>query len=393
MPFFDPARPAYRDNPYPFLARLRAEAPVYWSPGMRAWVLTRYADCAEVLRDGRRFTMDPACTSGPRAEAILAHRAKAPLGAAPTLGSTSGEAHRALRQVVNPLFAPAAVRARREFVAEAARSLVDALPHGAPVEFMSAVANPLPKQIMLALMGIPEDDPADLHTMLSLVQVARSNPLAGQAVTHAAAGAAGELVRYLAAARPGTFAEGTVLGALTHQEMPPADVVSVAAHIATVGSDPASGAIANSVAALASHPAAWDALRREPGQLARAVHELLRFDSPTHIAPRFAAAEAQLGGRKIRRGDSLLAVVGAANRDPHAFERPDELELRRDARRHLGFGQGEHICLGGPLALVIIEAVLEALMSRFGRIALVAAPQWGKNVELRIPDRMLLRFE
>src|SRR5688572_32895309 len=113
MAFFDPTRAAYRANPYPSLARLREQDPVHWSGPVGAWVLTRYDDCALVLRDRDRFTTEPRAARGPRAAALARYRESAPLGDAPTLGTTSGDEHARLRAIVNPLFRPAAARAAR----------------------------------------------------------------------------------------------------------------------------------------------------------------------------------------------------------------------------------------------------------------------------------------
>ena len=122
-----------------------------------------------------------------------------------------------------------------------------------------------------------------------------------------------------------------------------------------------------------------------------AVHELLRYDSPSHIVPRFAAIDTELGGKRVRRGDAVLAMVGAANRDPAVFSNPDKLDIERDARRQLGFGQGEHICLGAPLALMILEIALNGLLARFERFELAEPPEYGPSVQLRVPDRLVLR--
>ena len=103
--------------------------------------------------------------------------------------------------------------------------------------------------------------------------------------------------------------------------------------------------------------------------------------------------DTELAGKRVRRGDAVLAMVGAANRDPAAFPRPDEIDIERDARRQLGFGQGEHICLGAPLALAILEAALNGLFRRFTRIELAAAAEYGPSIELRVPDRLLIRCE
>ncbi|MEX1103964.1 MAG: cytochrome P450 [Dehalococcoidia bacterium] len=395
MAFFDPTRAAYRADPYPSLARLRTEDPVHWSTRINAWVPTRYAECAEVLHDSQRFTTDPARTAGPRAEAITFHRASVPLGNAPTLGTTSGAAHRELRNIVNPVFAPAAVRRARPMIDTFARSLVDAIPAGEPFDLMEAFANPLPKQVMLAVMGFPQEEADGVQRLFATIEAVRANPRAGPAEIAEArtsqAAATASLERYLDGGLPADTVLSALLTAGTNAGLGLEEITSLAVHIGAVGTGPTSGGIANAAIALATHPATMDELRRSPERMPMAIHELLRYDSPTHIAPRFAAMDTTLGGRRVHRGDAVLAMAGAANRDPIAFPQPDEIDLSRDARRQLGFGQGEHICLGAPLALAIVQAALGALLARFECIELLGAPEYAPNIELRIPDRVPLR--
>ncbi len=130
MAFFDPTRPAYRANPYPPLAQLRKQDPIRWSAHYQAWVTTRYAECAQAIHDRRRFTTDPSRTAGPRADAVIAHRASAPLGTAPSLGTTSGDDHQRLRRIVNPVFAPAAVMRAEQGILRRVEALLDAAPIG-----------------------------------------------------------------------------------------------------------------------------------------------------------------------------------------------------------------------------------------------------------------------
>ena len=393
MAFFDPTRPAYRANPYPALAELRRREPVHWSAGINAWVCTRFAECAEVLHDGRRFTSDPACTTGPRAEAITAHRAAMPLGNDPTLGTTSGTTHRRLRGIVNPVFTPAAVRALRPSIDAIAEELAGALPLGEPFELMEEFANPLPRRVMLKVMGFPAEEGERMQRLFSTIEAVRSN--AGGAARAVEARAAGDGARAFLEAHAGGELEGeSVLGALlcatAREGMAVDEVASIAAHIGAVGTGPTSGAIGNAALALAAAPRVLSELREHPECTRAAAHELMRYDSPTHMVARFAVVETVLGGRRVRRGDAVLAMVSAANRDPAVFASPDEIDLGRDARRQLGFGQGEHICLGGPLGLAIVEAALGALAGRFERMELVGAAVYAPNVELRIPDRMVL---
>jgi len=394
MAFFDPRRRGYLTDPYPSLAALRKQDPVHWSGDFRAWVSTRYADCAEILHDSRRFTSDPTLTVGARAEAITTHRESAPLGRVQHLGTTSGEAHRKLRQLVNPVFAPTAAHRAEAGMAVLVESSVGELPAGVPFDYMGAFANQLPRRALAATIGCPSGEEDTLQRALTTIETTRSNPGLTPLQFAAAEAASRTATTLLERHMGGRLPADTVLGAL----MPPVgqnlsieEVTSVAAQIATVGADPTSGALGNALAALATRPAVVELLRAEPQRLHSVVHELLRFDSPSHIIPRFATVNTELGGKHIRRGDTVFAMVGAANRDPEVFADPDELDIDRDARRQLSFGQGEHICLGALLALSILELALASLLRRFERIELTAEPEYGRSIQLRVPERLMLR--
>jgi cytochrome P450 len=176
MAFFDPTRAAYRANPYPSLARLRREDPVHWSLAVNAWILTRYDDCALVLRESERFSTDPAAGTGPRAEIMARHRASVPLGMAPTLGASSGEQHRRLRHIVNPLFTPVQVERLRPSIAARVATLLDAAARDEPFDFIEAFADPLPKQVMLGVMGIPPADARRVQRWFATIELARTRP-------------------------------------------------------------------------------------------------------------------------------------------------------------------------------------------------------------------------
>jgi cytochrome P450 len=292
------------------------------------------------------------------------------------------------------VFSPAAVRALRPAIEAAVEELAEMLPAGEPFDLMRAFADPLPKRVMAGVMGYPAADAGRLQQLFATIESVRST--AGGTGRFAQAMVARDQARTVVAGDDtGAATRGGVLGALMsgadRDGLEPDDVVSLAAHIGAVGTGPTAGAIGNAVVALAREPGLMGGLRAAPALARAAAHELMRYDSATHVVARFAIEDAELGGRRIRRGDGVLAVVGAANRDPATFTQPDVVDFRRDARRQLGFGQGEHICLGAPLARVITEAALTALLKRFSRIEPVGAPEYGTNFELRLPERLVVR--
>jgi cytochrome P450 len=172
------------------------------------------------------------------------------------------------------------------------------------------------------------------------------------------------------------------------------DLVMLVIHVSLAGNGPTAYAIGNAMLALASHPDQYAALREDVGLVRGAVEECLRFDTPTHVVHRFVTAPTELGGRKLRTGDIVAVVVGAANRDPARFPDPDTFDIRRETAGQLAFGHGIHFCLGAPLARLELAALLTVLCERFATLELVPGGlQRGDTFLLRGPSRLALIAE
>jgi cytochrome P450 len=136
-------------------------------------------------------------------------------------------------------------------------------------------------------------------------------------------------------------------------------------------------AIGNAVLSLLQHPDQLAILKERPELVRDAIEELLRYETPTQALPWFAAVDAELGGVTIPAGHKVIVMTGAANRDPAVFEDPDQLDVRRPARRHLAFGSGVHSCLGAALARRELDLVLTYLLTRFNGF-----DYWPRQVQL-----------
>ena len=137
--------------------------------------------------------------------------------------------------------------------------------------------------------------------------------------------------------------------------------------------------IGNGMLALLLHPEQWQSLRAEPTLVPAAVEELLRFESPIQHTARLAPGDRELGGRRIRKRQAVIAVLGAANRDPQRFPEPDRLDIRRADNRHLAFGWATHHCFGAPLARLQGEMAFSALLERMGSARLTDSVRWRRN--------------
>jgi cytochrome P450 len=171
------------------------------------------------------------------------------------------------------------------------------------------------------------------------------------------------------------------------------ELISTAILLFAAGFETTTNLIGNGLLALLRHPDQLDRLRADRGLLRTAVDELLRYDSPVQITARTAYEEVVLGGQRVERGSTVLALLGAANRDPDRFTDPDRLDVGRSEGTSLSFGAGIHYCLGAALARVEGQVVLDRLLDRFSRMELTAAePRYRDSLTLRGLTELHIRF-
>jgi cytochrome P450 len=150
------------------------------------------------------------------------------------------------------------------------------------------------------------------------------------------------------------------------------------------GQETTTNLIGNGILSLLRHPGELDRLRRDPSLIPSAVEELLRYESPSQHTARIAPEEVMLGGKLIRKRQAVIAVMGAANRDPARFSDPDRLDIDRKDNRHLAFGWASHFCFGAPLARIEGQIAFETMLRRFPNLTLDPTPLiWRENLGLR----------
>ncbi|MFB9430346.1 cytochrome P450 [Streptoalloteichus tenebrarius] len=375
---FDPTDPDFVADPYPVFARLRAEAEVHRHDGMGLAVAVSHAACSALLRHrslGRIWT--DARPVDQFASFNLLHRNSLLENEPPT--------HTRLRRLVAAAFGRGHVERMRPWVERLADDLVAGLAgriaDEGSADLLEQVAAPLPVQVIAELLGVPDADRGLLQPWSNAIVKMYEYDL-DEPRRAAAERAATEFVAYLRELvalrrrQPGedlvsdlvavTDADG---GKLTEDELvATAVLLLMAGHEATVN------VVGNGTLALMRHRDQWERLVADPGLLATATEELIRYDSPLQLFERTATADVEIAGFPVREGEKIAALLGAAARDPEVFEEPDRLDIGRTTNPHLGFGVGIHYCLGAPLARVEVQAALGALARRLPRLALAAEP-------------------
>ena len=381
---YNPLSSEMAQDPYPTYAKLRGRDPVHRSRLMDAWVFSRFADVDAILRDHRHFSSDP------RKRVASGRRASLPNVEEPSMLFLDPPDHTRLRALVNKAFTPRAVAALEPHIRELTTTLLDAVDDPAAFDLMEAVAKPLPVIVIAEMLGIPPDDRAQFAVWSD--QRARIlEPTLSPDERETADAAMRSLDEYLMpiiSARR-VDPKDDIISALAQAEeegdkLTEREVLIMLRLLLVAGNETTTNLIGNGVLALLRHPDQLAALREDPGLIPSAVEELLRFDSPVQVDVRSVLDDCEVNGFRVRRGDNVVTLLGAANRDPDRFEAPDRLDVRRGDQNHLSFGRGIHHCLGAPLARLEGRVVLQALIDRFSSLRLLEdRPAFRSSVALR----------
>lgn len=366
---FNPFVPSFKRNPYLQYARLREGDPVHRSEALQAWVLTRHADCYAVMRNNETFSSDARNARGTLAEVLQQQRAESPLSNADTILGMDPPRHTVLRALVGSAFTPRRVAELRPRIEEIATTLLNAA--GDEFDLMADLAQPLPVIVIAELLGVSPADRLQFKEW-SRALAETTNVIQNPAMVATARAATVELIDYFTRVieeREGTPRDD-LLSALVRAEedgrrLSRDDVLAFAILLLVAGNETTTNLIGNGIASLVEHPAALADLRAHPDRILEAVEEIVRFDSPVQGLVRFSTRDVEIDGRLIAAGDVVMALIGAANRDPAVFPNPDVLDLdRSEQRRHLSFGQGIHYCLGAPLARLEADIVFRSFLAR-----------------------------
>ncbi len=382
--------PAVLADPYPLYRTLRDFDPVHWDPYLHCWVVTSYAECVTVLRE---FSADRK-PSLAQLDAI-GLSALTPVAAMMMRQMLFMDApsHTRLRGLCSAAFTPRRVDALGEQVQAIADALIDRVLPTGRMEVLSEFAEALPAIVTATMLGVPAADHAQLKLWSAdfaeiLGAFGHSQERARQMLASVEAMAA----YFRSALRdPGGAGRrtGGLLYALAEAEVDGARLSEdevIANTIVTMvgGQETTTNLIASGLLTLLRQPERLAELRDDPAALESGIEELLRFESPSQHTGRLARADTTLGGKRIRAGDLVMAVMGAANRDPARFRDPDRLDLRRGDNRHLAFGWAAHFCFGAPLARLEAQVAFATLLRRLRNLAL--PPQrlvWRDNSGLR----------
>ena len=395
-------------DPLPYYVALRERGPVWREPHKGVFMLSGIDEILAVYADNEHFSAIvsglgplvklPEPAKGESwAEVIERHRHQIPMG--DQLIAFDPPKHTRHRALIGRLFTPNRLKENEEFMWSLAGGLIDEFAERGEAEFGDAYAKPFTLLVIADLLGVPRQDHETFRDWLGGQRGTVGDSKGEHHGDRVFANLHPYFARYIEERR--SSPRDDVMSQMASVRFPDgqlpevADVVRIAAILFAAGQETTARLLLAGLKILAEQPALAEELRRDPGAITGFVEECLRLESPIKGSFRLALHDTQVGGVDIPAGSIVMAMVGAANRDPRVFDAPDHFDAKRpNARRSIPFGNGEHFCPGASLARAEARISFERLLARLDHFELVdpSALSYAPTFIIRGLNHLPLRF-
>jgi cytochrome P450 len=381
-------------DPYPTYARLHEEGPIHYvevAGKWAVWSIFSHAECSSIAKDPR--------LSAKRAKQMLL---PLPLSRQSEFSELAcmlslwlifmdPPEHTRLRKLLNKGFSSAVVEGLRPQVEAIVEQMLKPLQRGSELELMHEFANPMPVRIILEMLGIPQELRDTFVEWSRAIAVFRGNPNRTVEEARAAQDALIELTdffRRTVADRRRNKGNDLISLLIDIEEegevLTEEELYAQCIALLFAGHETTRNLIGNGMYTLLKHPEKTTELRENPEMIRSAVEELLRYESPVQFTARVLKEDMEICGQPIRKGWTVLCMLGAANRDPKQFKEPNQLDLKRLNNQHLAFSAGLHFCIGAHLARLEAQVAILNLVQRFPEMKLTGPrPEWASTFGFR----------
>ena len=381
---YAPLDDGFQQDPYPAYRALRAKDPVHWSELSRGWVFSRFEHVDAILRDHERFGSDERRAGGAAPEYTP------PFPEGRSILVVDPPDHTRLRGLVARAFTPRAIAEMEPRIKQIVDDVLADVPDNESFDIMEKLAYPLPVRVIAEMLGVPAEDQDRFKEWSD--RVARIlEPTITPGEMSGAVAAAEELSDYfrgIIALRRSAPQDDLISRLIAAEEdgekLSMDEMLAMLRLLLAAGNETTTNLIGNGLLALLRHPDQLRRLQSDPSLVDGAIEELLRYDGPVQTDGRTVLEDIELEGKKLKRGQRAVLLIGSANRDARVFERPNALDITREGPAHVAFGRGIHHCIGAPLARREGRIAFTALVEHFREIRLVnAKPRFKNSVVLR----------
>ncbi len=403
---FDPFGADYLQDPYPHLREIRAQEPVFFSPDLDYWVVSRYEDVRHCFSNqddfSARIALEPIVPPFASSLAIMTKHALAPVE---SLVNEDPPLHHLRRKRLARAFSAPRMKALEPFVRALATSYIDRFVQSGQTDLVASMFHELPALVIFKFFGIPDNEVETVKAYagpLALFIWGRPNEeeqnhLVGMLGAYAEYSRM-HISRLTASARGlSELSSDYVQAHIEDPDLfPKSYIADLLPNFLYAGHETTTSQAGNAVRILLENAQQWTRICADAGLIPNATEECLRSVSSVIAWRRLTKRAVTVCGVEIPAGSKLLIYNGAANRDPDVFEHPDIFAIDRDnARRHLAFGYGAHLCIGAPLARMEIKVILEELSRRLPHMKLVPGQTWSysANTSFRGPQRLLVEWD
>ena len=373
-----------RRGPYPAYERLRSQTPVFGDAATGLWVALDYDSVKRMLADHELFSS----RLGPASWMIFLDPPK----------------HTKLRALISQAFTPKSIASLEPRIVLFCKQLIEPLLERDEIDLVADFSARLPMLVISEMLGLPAADSPRFWQWNEVI-LNMSYTVPGGANARGAADAfavatvemndyLGALLAERRAAPKGDLLTGLLQAELDGDRLSQADILGFFQLLLLAATETTTNLISNAMLCFIENPVQLAALRASPSLLAPAIEETLRYRSPLQWMFRVTRQEVELHGNRIPAGKAILAMMGAANRDPRQFPDPDRFDIARNPNPHIAFGHGMHFCLGAALARMEARIALDYLLTNFEQFELAGSKSWQPRAGLHVhgPAELPLKF-
>lgn len=382
---YDPYDPRVHENPFSIYRELRDQHPVYFNSEKNFWALSRFGDVMSAVNDAETFSSADGITIEGGGNLL------------PMMIMMDPPKHDRLRGIVNRAFTPRRIAELEPRIRKLAAGLIDEFAATGGGDLVDAVASPIPSLIIAEFLGVPGED-RDKFRKWSDAAVRQDPSVPGTQKEGAESARAlyeyfGQVIEERRKSPQDDLVTALIQAEVDGEHLAPDELLGFCFLLLVAGNETTTNLISNGAIAFAEHPDQRRDLVTDPTLLPNAVEECLRYDGPVQGLARTTTREIEIHDQKLKAGEKVLLLYGAANRDERQFENPDVFDIRRKAIRHLALGQGTHFCLGASLARMEARVAFDELLKRMPEYGLVAGGrEYLHSGPIRGLDRLEIEF-